>query len=1113
MRALQSMLASVAVCLLIPLNGPAAVLSHGGHYYELATNRVTWHVAKTNAQDLGGHLVIVDSEAENQFIYDAITNAGVDQVWLGATDEDVEGTWRWVDGSLLSSGYTKWGSRGEPNNTPFVPEGEDYALMVTTVWVQGDPSEWNDVRYTISKPSLIEYDSPPGGAPDLVLHYTFEQDDGTNVVDESGRGNDGLASGAQRVLDAERGWVCEFDGLDDYINSGDRTDFEFASQDFSFAWWYKSPGPATVEEHGVLAKGYINPYTTNAYLVQFRNPNGLGITFPGAQNGPTRWVPGSYASLDDRWHHTVYTYSDGEELFRIYIDGVLRHEKPGTPGADYGPNDQPLVFGYYYANNGEGWGRWNHDGRLDDVRLYRGLLSSNEVHALFASPGPPVITQQPTNVTVTAPSPAGFEVAAAGSLPLFYQWRRDGSAMPGSTGVVYTLSSTAPGDDGVQFDVVVSNAFGVVTSQVATLTVRLVPTDDLVLHYTFDTDDGATVPDHSGYAHTGVVHGATWTTDGKWGGAYWFDGTNDYIDAGNPTPLQLRSNFTVAAWVCTEGTNDATMSIVTKSREYPYQGERSFEFYTSSGTGGPVVLAYFWDSSSQYIRRRHPELGVPWDGTGWHHVALQHDASRPGAQMRFYVDGVERDPQPGHQTVSSIPVLRNVAYPLRIGCTTPGLYPFYGKIDDVRVYTRVLSSNEVYALTGASGQPVITEQPTNVTVTAPSPAGFGVTAVGSPPLFYQWRRDGSAMPGETGAGYTLSSTALSDDGAQFDVVVSNAAGVVTSLVATLTVQSPPDTDLVLHYTFDADDGSNVLDHSSYAHTGTVYGATWTAGGMLGGAYLFDGTNDYIDAGNPAPLQLTSNFTVAAWLRPRNKGAAMWVITKSRDHPYQSERAIEIACSEATGFYGFLWDPSTRYFRGHVDPVIDPFDEWHHLVVQHDASLGSHQMRVYVDGVLRGMGFNYETVSSIPTVRDVAEPWRIGTARPGQFPFMGAIDDVRIYSRVLASNEVYELWVAGGLLDSDGDGMSDGDERRAGTSPTNAADVLSFSGIGELPGGEIVIGWRSVSGKLYRIVWSTNLMDGFDVMQSNILGIGGENVVTDFFGTTTPCFFYGIELEE
>ena len=150
----------------------------------------------------------------------------------------------------------------------------------------------------------------------------------------------------------------------------------------------------------------------------------------------------------------------------------------------------------------------------------------------------------------------------------------------------------------------------------------------------------------------------------------------------------------------------------------------------------------------------------------------------------------------------------------------------------------------------------------------------------------------------------------------------------------------------------------------------------------------------------------------------------------------------------------------------------------------------------------------------PPEKRIEADWTVAGVRAALDRLL-ADPEVRIViaAGVLASNEVYELWVAGGLLDSDGDGMSDGDERRAGTSPTNAADVLSFSGIGELPGGEIVIGWRSVSGKLYRIVWSTNLMDGFDVMQSNILGIGGENVVTDFFGTTTPCFFYGIELEE
>jgi hypothetical protein len=69
--------------------------------------------------------------------------------------------------------------------------------------------------------------------------------------------------------------------------------------------------------------------------------------------------------------------------------------------------------------------------------------------------------------------------------------------------------------------------------------------------------------------------------------------------------------------------------------------------------------------------------------------------------------------------------------------------------------------------------PSITTQPASLTVTAPGSAHFSVVATGDAPLSYQWRRNGSAISGATSASYTLDPTALSDSGAQFDVVVSN----------------------------------------------------------------------------------------------------------------------------------------------------------------------------------------------------------------------------------------------------------------------------------------------------------------------------------------------------
>lgn len=84
---------------------------------------------------------------------------------------------------------------------------------------------------------------------------------------------------------------------------------------------------------------------------------------------------------------------------------------------------------------------------------------------------PPVITASPTNLTVTAGQPAMFDVSASGEAPLFYQWRKDGGALGAATNAFYMIPAVVMMDTG-DYDVIVSNAAGSVTSSVASLTVN-----------------------------------------------------------------------------------------------------------------------------------------------------------------------------------------------------------------------------------------------------------------------------------------------------------------------------------------------------------------------------------------------------------------------------------------------------------------------------------------------------------------------------------------------------------------------------------------------------------------------------------------------------------------
>jgi beta-galactosidase len=84
--------------------------------------------------------------------------------------------------------------------------------------------------------------------------------------------------------------------------------------------------------------------------------------------------------------------------------------------------------------------------------------------------------------------------------------------------------------------------------------------------------------------------------------------------------------------------------------------------------------------------------------------------------------------------------------------------------------------------------PTITAQPLAVTATAGQAASFTVAATGTG-LSYQWKLNGVDIPGATAASYQLPTVDAADSGAQLTVVVSNAAGSVTSTVVALKVDA------------------------------------------------------------------------------------------------------------------------------------------------------------------------------------------------------------------------------------------------------------------------------------------------------------------------------------
>jgi hypothetical protein len=90
------------------------VFTYNGHTYALMKTGQSWANAKEIAQALGGHLVTITSEGEQNAIMEGLSGVGsTTYIWMGATDYEREGVWHWITGEAMN--YGNWNT-GEPNN-------------------------------------------------------------------------------------------------------------------------------------------------------------------------------------------------------------------------------------------------------------------------------------------------------------------------------------------------------------------------------------------------------------------------------------------------------------------------------------------------------------------------------------------------------------------------------------------------------------------------------------------------------------------------------------------------------------------------------------------------------------------------------------------------------------------------------------------------------------------------------------------------------------------------------------------------------------------------------------------------------------------------------------
>ncbi|MFB0525665.1 MAG: LamG domain-containing protein [Phycisphaerae bacterium] len=205
---------------------------------------------------------------------------------------------------------------------------------------------------------------------------------------------------------------------------------------------------------------------------------------------------------------------------------------------------------------------------------------------------------------------------------------------------------------------------------------------------------------------------------------------------------------------------------------------------------------------------------------------------------------------------------------------------------------------------------------------------------------------------------------------------------------------PVDESPIAHWKMD-DNAANttVLDSSGRGNHGTAQRNTssLTAAGIIDGALTFDGSSDYINCGSNSSLDLTDNFTIAAWIKPHSFSWLAGIVGKYHS-PNANSYYLRFDLNppyKKIQFGGRTWVTSSSA----LNEV-----QWHFIVGIRDSGIG----KIYINGSF--------DVSSAVSISSSADPVYIGMDyQPDARHFEGRIDDVRIYNRVLSETEITDLY--------------------------------------------------------------------------------------------------------
>ena len=208
-----------------------------------------------------------------------------------------------------------------------------------------------------------------------------------------------------------------------------------------------------------------------------------------------------------------------------------------------------------------------------------------------------------------------------------------------------------------------------------------------------------------------------------------------------------------------------------------------------------------------------------------------------------------------------------------------------------------------------------------------------------------------------------------------------------------------DASLVGWWTLNDGSGNVAYDTSGNGNDGTLQGGPNWVAGKISGALQFDGADDQVDCGNDPSLDITGEITIAAWVYPTGPGSSDYprIVDKS-DGTGGADPGYKLYLRSAENFLVTL-SAGGAYPNSSSSADLNA---WNYVVFITDGT----QRKLFLNGAWQRWDESSLPVSS-------SNPLFLGNSPAGNRHFEGVLDEVRVYSRALAEDEIEAIMLGGG----------------------------------------------------------------------------------------------------